>query len=228
MKHIYNQLKELTIIIPVYNEERGIINTINEIKKGCPNAKILVVNDGSTDKTSIILKKIKNISVVNHKTNRGYGAALKTGIINAKTKYIAFIDADDTYPPIYIPVLLNKLIKHNLDCVWANRFVSGNSMPLIRKIGNKIIILFFLIITGKKVQDVSSGERVFKKDAFDKIDFMSIPNGLDTISALTKRIVSRGLKYKEVPIEYHKRVGNSKLKIFRDGYLMMKNILLEK
>lgn len=219
---------ELTIVVPAYNEEASIRDTIRSIRRYVPKAKIIVVDDGSFDNTSKIAKKEK-VTVILHKTNKGYGVALKTGLSSAKTKYVAFLDADLTYNPKYFPLMIRLMKKFDLDCIWGNRFGgTRNKMPFIRKIGNKLITFIFLLITGKKVYDCSSGQRIIKKSVIKKLDIQSLPNELDFITALSKRIVSRKLKYKVIPINYEKREGSSKLSLLKHGFRMIRNIALEK
>ena len=219
---------ELTVVVPAYNEEVSIKGTIRNIKKDVPKSDIIVVDDASEDKTKDIARKEK-VKVISHNPNKGYGAALKTGMFAAKTKYIAFLDADMTYNPKYLPVMLSCLKEFNLDCVWGNRFGgSKNKMPFIRKIGNRVISLIFWLITGRNVKDSSCGQRVLKSDVIKKLDMQTLPDDLDFITALSKRIVSRKLKFKVIPINYEKREGNSKLSIIKHGYRMIKNIIVER
>ncbi|MBI2653411.1 glycosyltransferase family 2 protein [Candidatus Woesearchaeota archaeon] len=219
---------ELTVVIPAYNEEASIRGTIRNVKKYCQNGQIIVVDDSSTDKTSEIARKEKT-RVINHIKNKGYGAALKTGMLAAKTKYVAFLDADMTYDPSYFPQMLDLMKKHELDCVWGNRFAGKqNKMPLIRQFGNRVISLIFWLTTGKNVGDSSSGQRILKTSILKKIDLKTLPDDLDFITALSKRIVSRGLKFKIIPINYYKRAGRSKLALFKHGFRMIRNVLMEK
>ncbi|MBI5060809.1 MAG: glycosyltransferase family 2 protein [Candidatus Aenigmarchaeota archaeon] len=161
---------KLTIVIPAYNEESSIAETIETVRKICPGSKILVVDDGSKDKTYEKAKRA-GAAVIAHPKNRGYGAALKTGFRNASTDYMAFIDADLTYDPAIIPILL-KTVTDEVDCAWGNRFGGKiNQMPRIRKIGNRIISIIFFMATFKKVVDCSSGERVLRRSVLRKIDF---------------------------------------------------------
>ena len=148
---------ELTIVIPAYNEEASIKETIQNIKKFVPDSEIIIVDDGSKDATKERAKKEK-VRVIVHSTNKGYGEALKTGMRNAKSKYIGFLDADMTYHPKYLPIMLDLIKKFDLDCVWGNRFGGiRNNMPLVRKLGNSMITLIFLFVTGKNIYDSSSG-----------------------------------------------------------------------
>ena len=224
--------KELTVIVPIYNEEQSIEETIGLINNHV-NCWILAINDCSTDNSLKILKalqkKYKNLRVISKRKNEGYGAALKTGFLNSKTKFLSFLDADLTYHPKYIPVMLKLVKNNNLDCAWCNRYGGHiNRMPIERKIANKAIVFLFFIYTGKYIPDVTCGERVFRTKSMLKLDPKSLPNGLDMISALSKRIIHRKLRYKIIPCDYAAREGSSKLNAFGDFIKMVKNVIFEK
>jgi glycosyltransferase involved in cell wall biosynthesis len=216
---------ELSVIIPVYNEEESLENAVRRVRRFCPGSELIVVDDGSGDRTAGIAKRL-GVVLVSHDRNRGYGAALKTGFSRARGEYVAFLDADMTYDPRYIPVLLDRARAGGLDVAWGNRFGTGkNRMPAVRKLGNRIISLVMLLVTGKRVRDCASGERLIKRDALGRLGVGDLPDDLDFITGLTKRIVSRGLRYREIPIDYDLREGKSKLRIFRHGYRMVRNII---
>lgn len=219
---------ELTVVIPAYNEEHSIRDTIISVKKHVPGSKIIVVDDCSSDRTGEMAKKEK-VQVIRHGKNRGYGAALKTGMLAAKAKYVAFLDADMTYDPAYFPQMLDLMKKHNLDTIWGNRFAGRkNKMPLIRQFGNRAISFVFWLATWKNIGDSSSGQRILKASVLKKLGLETLPDDLDFITALSKRTVSRGLKYKIIPINYYKRAGRSKLALFKHGFRMIRNVLMER
>jgi glycosyltransferase involved in cell wall biosynthesis len=216
---------DLTIVIPAYNEERSIEETIEKVSKYQPGARILVVDDGSSDRTREIAEK-KGVRVISHGRNRGYGAALKTGFRNADTGLITFLDADLTYHPKYITDMVSLLEKESLDVVWGDRFGgSVNKMPRTRKLGNRMISLVLFMVTLKWVNDCTSGERVFRKGFQDEIDVETISDDLDFITGMTARIVKRKKRFRLVPMDYQERGGSSKLKRFKHGYRMMRNII---
>lgn len=224
---------ELTILMPAYNEETSIKKTILECIRLTPDSKILVIDDCSKDNTNKIIKELqreyKQIELIRNDVNKNYGGALKVGYKHFKTKYVVFLDADDTYSPEYIPVLLNEIKLNNADCVITNRFgTQRNSMPFYRKVGNKTLSLLFFLFTGKYMADVCSGMRIFSREGMEKLDYETLPNGLDMITAMTKRIVSRKVKYEIIPIKYYRREGYSKLRIFTDFLRMARNIIVEK
>jgi len=224
------KMKDLTVIVPTYNEELAIKETINKICKYLPSSQIIVVNDYSKDRTLDILKKIKNknLTIINHKINKGYGYTIKTGLKHTKTKYVGFLDADLTYHPKYLQKLLKLIKKEDLDCAWCDRFSGKNRMSTFRKIGNKLISFVFLLNTKKWINDITCGERVFKMKSLKNLDPSSLPDGLDMITALTKRIVFRDLKYSLIESDYNIRYGDSKLNVVTDFLKMIKNILMEK
>ncbi len=225
---------EITIIIPAYNEEEGIKPTILECIKHAPDAKILIIDDNSSDKTNKIvkdmIKKYKQIKIVKNKENLNYGGALKVGYKTFKTPYMVFLDADGTYPPRYIPKLLKFIKSKKLDVVWGTRFSKQEKshMPFIRKLGNRILRVIFFVWTGKALPDICSGMRLFTREGIEKIDYQTLPRGLDMITAMTKRIVKRKLKFGIMPIFYANREGPSKLNAVKDFIRMTRNILFEK
>lgn len=223
---------ELTIIIPAYNEETLISEAVEEVHKHNPHALILAVDDGSTDRTGKILSGMGNkpyMTLIDHSKNEGYGAALKHAFRHVKTPYVGFIDADLTYDPRQFPKLLNELKTQNLDCTWSNRFGGRiNEMPAIRKIGNRFINLASSLLTSKRVKDCTSGQRVFRTEALQLVHYESLPNGPGFISALTKRTITKGLKYTTMPTDYQKRGGKSKQKIVTGFLKIMFNVLRER
>jgi len=224
----------LSIIIPAYNEEDAIaeiiervlrakINVMNQVKE-ISNVEVILVNDGSEDETASIASKYEQITVITHPLNRGYGAALKTGFESAKGEYLAFLDADGTYPPESLPELCQALIKNDLELVIATRMVhKGNGMPLQRKIGNKLFAYLLSWIIGEKITDTASGMRVFKASVYPRL--LPLPDGLNFTPAMSTRALCKDLKMQEIPIHYDERIGRSKLNAIRDGFRFLKTIV---
>ena len=125
----------ISIIIPAYNEEKAIKDTIDNIKKAIKNIKnkidIIVVDDCSKDKTAEILSKIKAIKLIRHSINKGYGASLKTAIKNTASDCILIIDGDGTYPASSIPLLINYSKK--CDMVVGTRTGRIVKIPFLRR-----------------------------------------------------------------------------------------------
>jgi len=196
----------LSIIIPVYNEEKVIKQIIENLKKQNLDCEIIVVNDASTDKSKKILENINGIKLINHEHNKGYGASLKTGIKESKNEWILIIDADGTYPAESI----SKIVKHinKYDMVIGAR---KKYRPFYGKPAKWFLNKFASYLTESKVLDLNSGLRMFKKQIV--LDFWNLfPQRFSFTSTLTMICLTNNYKVKNIKINYFKRKGKSKLK----------------
>ena len=164
----------LSIVIPVYNEENAIADIIKRCLKERENivretpveeVEIIVVNDGSHDKTDEIAEQFKEISIVSYAKNRGYGAAIKNGLEKAKGTIVSFLDADGTCDPKYFIDMCNKLIKEDVDIVIGSRMTKESKMPKIRRVGNLFYVALINLLGSAKITDSASGMRVIKKSS---------------------------------------------------------------
>jgi glycosyltransferase involved in cell wall biosynthesis len=225
----------LTIVIPAYNEENGIeviVNRVLAVQEDLKTANIsdmelLVVNDGSRDRTSeiaqAIARKNPTVRVINHPKNRGYGAALKTGFAIACGELVGFLDADGTYPPEHFPQLC-QAINDGADIVIGSRMMGADSkMPLTRRIGNIFFAGLLSVLGAQHVTDSASGMRVFKKSLLERI--FPLPDGLNLTPVMSTRALHENLKVVEVPIPYSERVGRSKLSVFHDGRIFLESMV---
>ncbi|GAB4532443.1 MAG: glycosyltransferase family 2 protein [Anaerolineales bacterium] len=224
----------LSVVIPAYNEEDGIAEIMSRvlaIAKDLPTVgvnalELLVVNDGSHDRTAEIARKIAanapNVRVISHPVNRGYGAALKTGFAAASGALIGFLDADGTYPPEYFPQLCKAALDGN-ELVIGSRMAGAESgMPLVRKIGNFIFANMISILGGQRITDSASGMRVFHRDILERI--YPLPDGLNLTPIMSTRAIHEKIRMVEIPIPYSERLGRSKLSVIRDGSRYVKTI----
>ena len=226
-------METLSIVIPAYNEEDAIASTIQQClavreaivkEAGLTAVEIIVVNDGSRDKTPQIAGEFKEITLINHEVNRGYGAALKTGFSGAKGEILGFMDADGTCDPHYFIDLCNMLQEKKADIVLGSRMGAGSQMPKMRRLGNRFYALVMSLISDKIVSDTASGMRVFRKEALEKL--YPLPDGLHFTPAMScKALLDDGLSIYEVPISYSERKGRSKLNVIKDGIRFLKVIL---
>jgi glycosyltransferase involved in cell wall biosynthesis len=220
----------LSIIIPAYNEEDGIAEIANRvlavrealIEAGVSELELVVVDDGSKDRTAEIARQVDGVTLISHPINRGYGAALKTGFAHAKGDVMGFLDADGTYPPEYFPKLFRKLME-GYDLVIGSRMAGASSeMPLVRRIGNSFFAGMISILGRQKITDSASGMRLFRRDVLPKV--YPLPDGLNLTPIMTTRALHEDVLMIEVPIPYSERVGRSKLSVIRDGSVYLQSI----
>ena len=225
-----------SVVLPVYDEEEAIEITINRLMKTkeeiaiissgeISDIEIIVVDDGSRDNSVKIASKFKDkIRLIRHTKNKGYGATLKTGFANALGDIIGYLDADCTYPPESFPALIKELLSLNGDMVIGSRMSTGETnMPILRQIGNAFFATIVSWLTGKKMSDIASGMRVFKRSIYDRLD--GLPDGFDYTLAFTVTAHQEGFRVLEKPIPYHHRLGKSKLNPLLDGLRFLKTLI---
>jgi len=221
----------LTVVIPAYNEERGIAEIAQRVLSvrpalvdaGVSELELIVVDDGSRDQTARIAGGIPGVRLVRHTTNKGYGAALKTGFSQATGELIGFLDADGTYPPEYFPQLCTKAMNGS-ELVIGSRMAGADSkMPITRRIGNIFFAGLLSIVGRQRVSDSASGMRVFKREILERI--YPLPDGLNLTPVMSTRAIHEGIKMEEVAIPYSERVGRSKLSVVRDGSIFFQSML---
>ena len=214
----------LSIVIPAFNEERGIELVVSEllacVHETGLNWEVIVVNDGSSDGTENVLSKISEIKVVNHTQNRGYGAALKTGIRYARHELICITDADGTYPTDIIPSLYQRILEGNVDMVVGSRKASDSAFA--RRPAKWCIRKLAEYICSEKIPDFNSGLRIFKKNKAMYF-YELLPDGFSFTTTITVSMLNSGYLVEFLPIEYFPRIGRSKISPFRDtkNFLML-------
>jgi glycosyltransferase involved in cell wall biosynthesis len=222
---------KLSVIIPAYNEEGGIAEILDRVLSirpeleaiGMEGPEVLVVDDGSRDRTREIVGAYKNVRLICHEKNRGYGGALKTGFRNATGNLLAFLDADGTYPPENFPELCQAALK-GADLVIGSRMAGAKSeMPPVRRLGNMVFATLVTLIGAQRVSDSASGMRVFRREILDRL--YPLPDGLNFTPVMSTRAIHENLKMVEVPIPYSERVGRSKLSVVNDGVRFFNSIV---
>jgi len=222
----------LSVIIPALNEEGGIAGIVERVLAqqpgllgvGLPRLEVIVVDDGSRDKTAEIVEQYVKpddgtapavVRLVRHPVNRGYGAAIKTGLAQARGEFISFLDADGTYPPEYFAQLCEPALQ-GADLVIGSR-MSGEAseMPLMRRVGNVMFAGLITLLGDRRVRDSASGMRVIRREKLPLL--YPLPNGLNFTPIMSMRAIHEGLNLVEVPIPYRERIGRSKLSVVRDG-----------
>ncbi|MFA6923452.1 MAG: glycosyltransferase family 2 protein [Bacteroidales bacterium] len=173
----------LTIIMPAYNEEESLKSFIPEVIDNCKknSYKLIIVNDGSKDNTKEILKGFSDkedfIKIINHKVNKGYGGAIKSGILNATTDYVVTIDADGQHNPSDIPNLFSKLKESDADMIVGSR-IEEKINNYYRHVGKSIIRKFAKLVMTVPIRDINSGMKLYNTELAKKY----IPLSPDTMA----------------------------------------------
>jgi glycosyltransferase involved in cell wall biosynthesis len=211
---------QTSVVIPCFNEALGVSKSLAEIFDALGNNKdfeVIAVDDGSSDETLEILKEIASktpvLKVLQNKTNKGYGASLKKGILVAKGNFIVITDADGTYPANFIP----KLLKKAKECDMAVGSRTGNNVniPLVRRPAKWVLLKYARWMAKADIKDLNSGLRVFrKKDALPF--FPLLPQGFSFTTTITLAMHANEMEVEYHEIDYRKRIGNSSIRPIHD------------
>jgi glycosyltransferase involved in cell wall biosynthesis len=221
----------LSVIIPAYNEENGIARVIDQllaILPGCkvPAYEIIIVNDGSADNTGDAARPYvgDEVRLLEHRTNKGYGAALKTGIRAANYDLICITDADGTYPNERIVDLVAHLLTQDFHMVVGARTGEHVRIPLIRKPAKWFLNKLANFVAGEAIPDLNSGLRVFRRAICLRF-FNILPEGFSFTTTITLSMLTNHYFVDYVPINYYARIGNSKIRPIRDTLNFMMLVL---
>jgi glycosyltransferase involved in cell wall biosynthesis len=205
----------VTIIIPAYNEEKGIAAVLDNVTSLGGTFEIIIVDDGSSDSTADIVKNYSHVRFIRHEHNMGYGAALKTGIQSASTDTVVIMDADGTYPHESIPDLIKTMHDGKYAMVVGARTGKNVKIPLIRKPAKWFINKLANYLSGMKIPDLNSGLRIMKKTIIERF-LHFLPSGFSFTTTITLAMLVNSFPVKYVPITYAKREGKSKIRPIRD------------
>lgn len=213
-----NSQPGLSIIIPAFNEQESITTVLAQIHHIMDKSEwlyeVIVIDDGSTDNTATQVDPLQN-RLLRHPQNRGYGASLKTGILHAHHPLIAITDADGTYPNNDIPRLLDVLQNDDYDMVVGARTGTQVAIPAIRRPAKWTITRLAEFVANQSIPDLNSGLRVFYRDTALQFAHL-LPDGFSFTTTITLTLLSNGYLIKYLPINYHPRVGRSKIRPIQD------------
>lgn len=215
---------KVLIAIPAYNEEECIEGTIAELRSKAPQYDFVVINDGSTDDTGSILKRL-NCKVITMPINCGLTVGFQTAVryaVDNGYDYLIQFDADGQHRPEFIEPMLNR-IKEGYDIVIGSRFINQKKEKSLRMIGSKMLTVAIKITTGKRVADPTSGMRMFSrkmiKEFAQNLNYGPEP---DTVSYLLKN----GAEISEVSVNMDERVaGESYLNLTNAAKYMVKMLI---
>jgi len=227
-------IKEISVVIPTFNEENNIKKTIFETRKaidelGIKDFEIIIVNDGSSDNTSDIINSLSetygnHLKIIEYKPNRGKGFALKTGAIKSSKDFVIFLDADLELHPRQIKNLLSKMNVINSDVVIGSKRSKDSKInySLKRKIFSSVYYYLIKIMFGLPLRDTQTGLKLFKADALksviDKLVINRYAFDLELLFALYKK----GFKITECPVEVTQVREKGRIGV-KDIYLMLKD-----
>lgn len=202
-------MKNLMVVIPAWNEEDSIATVIRKVPRDFDprmRVEVLVVDDGSTDRTVAVAWEAGADYVVSFPKNRGLGAAVREGLREAYrlgADFAVMIDADDEYPADYIPQVLAPIRKGEADYVLASRFAGTiRGMKLHRRLGNYFFTLLQMLILRRKISDGQTGFRAFSRQVLATMDII---HDYNYAQVMTLNIVRQGYRMAEVPIPYKVR-----------------------
>ncbi|MBM3985776.1 MAG: glycosyltransferase family 2 protein [Planctomycetes bacterium] len=225
-------MAEFSIVIPAFNEADAIgpvLARLSAVMVGSGlSHEILVVDDGSTDGTGravqAVLDRLPHVRLLQHAANRGYGAALKTGIRAASADVVAITDADGTYPNERLPDLYQTLVTRRADMVVGARIGDNVHIPLVRRPAKAALGMLANYLSGTRIPDLNSGLRVFRKAPVVE-RFNLISNGFSFTTTVTLALLARSHPVVFVPIDYARRTGSSKIRPIRDTFNFLVLIL---
>lgn len=219
----------VSVVVPAHNEGAVIAGEVESIRRALDQttfgpAEIIVVDDGSTDATAERARSA-GATVISHPVNLGQGAAIRTGIRNAKGSYIALIDGDGTYPTEDLPRLVAFASESGYEQVVGDRQSEQGSMRLLRVVVKRLLRTFAAFLSGQAVGDLNSGMRVLTREA--ALRYLSlIPDGFSNSTTLTLASLSHRGRIAFIPINYRaRRTGQSKFRPIEDTYNMLLSII---
>lgn len=218
----------VSIVIPAYNEQHSISTVLDHLQTIMAASglvyEIIVVDDGSTDSTASAIQQHSGVKLLRHIDNRGYGAALKTGIRYAQNNLIYITDADGTYPNERIPELVERLCSGRCHMVVGARTGTDVHIPPLRRPAKWAISKLANSVAGVAIPDINSGMRIFPRETVLRF-FGLLPDGFSFTTTITLGMLLNGYLVEYIPINYHVRVGKSKIKPIRDTLNFIQLIL---
>lgn len=230
---------KLSIIVPVYNEEKTIEEILNRLRKvnlSGVDSEVIVVDDGSTDSTKEKLKrleekfkKLKRFKVIYHGQNQGKGAAVRTGLKETTGDYIIVQDADLEYDPQDIPRLLRPLQEGKAEVVYGSRLKRWPNLRrderslrfLLHYLGNRFLSLITSLFYGQWITDMETGYKLFPKKAIENTPLKA--RGFDLEPEMTSKLLKKGYRIMEIPIVTEPRgyEEGKKLQTLKDGSIAL-------
>ena len=203
-------LPPFSIVVPAFNEEGAVQDGIREIREVLEghDYELLIVDDGSTDATARLAREA-GAEVISQPENRGYGASLKTGIRAAKHDLLVITDADGTYPASAIPAIVTGLADYEM--VVGARIGANVAIPMVRRPAKWVLRRLASFLAGREIPDLNSGLRGMRRDLVERYEHL-LPSGFSFTTTITLSALCRDHLVKYEEIDYHARIGDSKIR----------------
>jgi glycosyltransferase involved in cell wall biosynthesis len=212
----------LSVVIPAYNEVHTVERLLRRVREVPLDVEVIVVDDGSTDGTRALLARIEDDGLIDtlvlHETNRGKGAALRTGFARATGDVVVVQDADLEYDPLELPRLLEPILNGQADAVYGSRFLGGPHRVLFfwHSVGNRLLTLLSNMFTDVNLTDMETCYKMIRRELLQSIPLSSDRFGFEP--EVTARLAQAGARIYEMPISYHGRSYAEGKKIgWKDG-----------
>ena len=219
---------KVSVIIPVYNEQTSLLFTYHKVKETNLVDEILFVDDGSRDMSPSILASIQDplVKVYTHETNRGKGAAIRTGLQYAHGDILLIQDADLEYDPRDYPVLFEPFLSQQAQVVYGSRFLEGTPEGILfwNKLANRFLTFITNLLFGVHLSDMETGYKAFQHDVIPQLDLQS--DGFEIEPEITALLLKMKIPIVEVPIRFHPRKYQQGKKIRpRDAFIALWTLL---
>jgi len=213
----------VSIIVPVYNEERTIEELVRRLKEVPLEKEIIIVDDGSTDRTKEILRNIKDeeFRIITLPRNMGKGAAIRAALPFVRGDVVVIQDADLEYNPQELPMLLSPILEGKEEVVYGSRFLRGRPrMRTLNFIANKILAWTATLLLGRRITDEATCYKAFKTSLLRSLDLKC--KGFEFCPEVTAKIGRKGIRIREIPISYTPRTKKEGKKVrWKDGFIAL-------
>ncbi len=217
-------MKKIAVLIPCYNEERTISGVIKDFRRQLPEADIYVFDNNSTDNTAESSRQAG--AIVRYEKRQGKGNVIRSMFADIEADVFVIVDGDGTYPSQKVHELINPIIMGDADMTIGSRLhtLSDSRFRLLNLLGNKIFLFVLNTIFKMNISDLLSGYRAFRREVVKSMPLLS--RGFEVETELTVKCFERGYRIMEIPVNLSPRIegSRSKIKIFRDGMLILNTI----